>query len=101
RDTGLSHRLGGLDRFPLCDPAEAKAALRQFHTIALDAEKSDFESIALGAYGLDLNRLSWRLRRGDDRLRREVEGNAEDVGVLYVEESFIRSFFVQLIGLTA
>ena len=62
--------------------------LGQLHAIAFDARKADFERVALGADGLDLNRLARRLRRGDDRLRGEVEGNAEDVGVFDVEESF-------------
>ena len=75
--------------------------LRQLDAIALDAGKADFERVALGADGLDLNRLARRLRRGDDRLRREVEGNAEDVGVFHVEQSLVRSFFVQLVGLAA
>src|SRR5207253_661220 len=51
--------------------------------------------------GFHLNRLARRLWRGDDRLCREVEGDAEDVGIFHVEQSFIRPFFVQLIRLTA
>jgi hypothetical protein len=35
----------------------------------------------------DLHGLARRLRRGDDRLDREVEWDAEDVGILAVEES--------------
>ncbi len=65
--------------------------LRQLDAIAFDAREADLESVALGAHGLDLNRLARRLRRSDDRLGREVERNAEDVGVLDVEEPFSRS----------
>ena len=65
--------------------------LRQFDAIAFDARKADFESVALGAHGLDLNRLARRLRRRDDRLRGEVEGNAEDVGIFDVEQALLRS----------
>ena len=71
--------------------------LRQFDAVALDAREADFERIALGADGLDLDGLARRLRRRDDRLGREVEGNAEDVGVLDVEQAF----FVQVVGLAA
>src|SRR5205823_3095225 len=57
--------------------------------------KPDFEGVALGTYGLDLNRLARRLRRSNDRLCREVEGNAEHVGIFHVEQPF----FIQFIGL--
>ena len=75
--------------------------LRQLHAITLNAGKPDFESVALWADGLDLNRLARRLRRRDDGLRREIEWNAEDISVFHVEESFIRSLFVHIVGLTA
>ena len=71
--------------------------LRQFDAVAFDAREADFERVALGPHGLDLDRLARRLRRRDDRLGREVEGNAEDVGVFDVEEPF----FVQVVGLAA
>ena len=71
--------------------------LGQLDAIALDAREADFERIALGADGLDLDGLARRLRRGDDGLGREVEGNAEDVGVFDVEEAF----FVEVVGLAA
>ena len=53
--------------------------------------------IALGADGFDLDRLARRLRRGDDRLGGEVEGDAEDIGILDVEEAV----FVEFVGLAA
>ena len=71
--------------------------LRQLDAIALDAREADFQRVALRAHGLDLHRLARRLRRGDDRLGREVEGNAEDVGVFDVEQPFL----VQVVGLAA
>ena len=71
--------------------------LGQFDAIALDAREADFEGIALGPHGLDLDRLARRLRRRDDRLGGEVEGNAEDVGVFDVEQAL----FVQVVGLAA
>ena len=61
--------------------------LGQFDPIAFDAREADFERVALGPHGLDLDGLARRLRRGDDRLGREVEGNAEDVGVFDVEQA--------------
>ena len=69
--------------------------LGQFDAIAFDAREADFEGVALGAHRLDLNRLARRLRRRNDRLRREVEGNAEDVGIFHIE----KPFFVQIVGL--
>ncbi len=72
--------------------------LRQLHAVAFDAREADLERVSLGPHGLDLNRLARRLRRGDDRLGREVEGNAEDVGVFDVEES-LPPF--EVVGLTA
>ena len=62
----------------------------KFDAIALDAREADFEGVALGAHGLDLNRLARRLRRSHDRLGREVEGNAEDIGVFHVETALLR-----------
>ena len=71
--------------------------LGQLHAVALDAREADFERIALGAHGLDLDRLARRLRRGDDRLGGEVERNAEHVGVFDVEQALL----VQVVGLAA
>ena len=65
--------------------------LRQLDAIALDAREADFECVALGPHGLDLDRLARRLRRSDDRLGREVEGNAEHVGIFDIEEACLRS----------
>ena len=69
----------------------------QFHAIALDARKADFQLVAIGANGLDLDRLAWRLRRGHDRFRREVEGDAQDIGIFHVEEPLL----IQIVGLAA
>ena len=65
--------------------------LGQLDAVAFDAREADFEGVAIGADGLDLNRLARRLRRRNDRLGGEVEGNAEDVGVFDVEQSLPRS----------
>ena len=61
--------------------------LGQFDAIAFDAREADFESVAVGPDGLDLDGLARRLRRRDDRLGGEIEGNAEDVGIFDVEEA--------------
>ena len=39
--------------------------LGQFDPVALDAREADFQRVALGAHGLDLDGLARRLRRGD------------------------------------
>ena len=69
--------------------------VRQLDAVALDAREADLERIALGAHGLDLNGLAWRLRRRHHRLGREVERNAEDVRVFNVEQSLV----VEVVGL--
>ncbi len=74
-----------------------EAFLRQFDAVAFDAGEADFERVALGADGFDLNGLTRWLRRRDDRLGREVEGDAEDIGIFDVEETF----FIQVVGLAA
>ena len=52
-------------------------------------------------HGFDLYRLAWRLRRGDDGLGGEVEGNAEDIGVFHIKEAFVRTVLIQFVGLAA
>ncbi len=74
-----------------------KPFLGQLDAVAFDAWEADLERVALGAHGLDLDRFARRLRRCDDGLGREVEWNAEDVGILDVEQAF----FVQIVGLAA
>ena len=71
--------------------------LRQLDAVAFDPREADFEGIALRPHGLDLDGLARRLRRRDDRLGGEVEGNAEDVGIFDIEEPFL----VQVVGLAA
>ena len=51
--------------------------------------------VAFGADGFHLDCFTRRLRRGDDRLGREIEGNAEDVGIFGVEEILL----VEVVGL--
>jgi hypothetical protein len=53
--------------------------------------------VALGADGFHLHGFPWRSRRGDGRLGREVEGDAEDVGVFRIEEALL----VEVVGLAA
>ena len=55
------------------------------------------EVSALGPHGFDLNRVTRRLGRGDNRLGGEVEGNAQHVGVFDVEEAFV----IKIVGLAA
>ena len=71
--------------------------LGQFDAVAHDAGEADFECIAFGPHGLDLDSLPRRLRRRDHRLGGEVEGNAQDVGVFHIEEAL----FVEIVGLAA
>ena len=71
--------------------------LGQLDAVAFDAREADFQCVALGAHGLDLDGLARRLRRRDDRLGGEVEGNAEDVGIFDIEQALL----VQLVGLAA
>ena len=63
--------------------------------VAGDAGESDGQMVALRADGADLDGFGWRLWFGDDGLGGEIEGNAEDIGVLDVEEAF-RIQFVRL-----
>jgi len=71
----------------------------RLYAISLDARKSDFQGVALGAHRLDLDSLAWRLRWGDDGLGGEVEGDAKNISILDIEEPFVRAVFVQLVGL--
>ena len=71
--------------------------LREGNAVALDAREAYFAGVALGADGLHLYGLArWQDRR-DDRTGGEVEGDAEDVGVLDVEEVFL----IEVVGLPA
>ena len=68
---------------------------RQLHAVALDARETNLQMVPVRPHRLHLHRLSRRLRRGDDRLGGEVERDAEDVGVLDVEQIV----FVELVRL--
>ena len=68
--------------------------LRQLDPVAFDPGEADFEGVAFRANGFDLDRLTRRLRRGDDGLGREVEGNTEDIGVFDIEKTFVGAVFV-------
>jgi hypothetical protein len=59
--------------------------------------EADLQRIALGADGLDDHGLARRRQGSGDRFRREVEEDAEDVGVLHVEETLP----LQVVGLAA
>ena len=88
---GRADEIGGQLENRIVVEVGGEAFLGQFDAVAFDAREADFQRVALRANGLDLNRLARRLRRGDDRLGREVEGNAEDVGVFDVEQARLRS----------
>ena len=45
--------------------------------------------VTLGAHGFNMDRLTRRLGRGDDRFGGEVERNTQDIGVLDVEQAFL------------
>ena len=70
--------------------------LRQLDSIPRYARKAHLQGVALGPHGAHLNRLLRRLWRGDHRPGREIEGDAEHIGVFDVEAIF----FVQLVGLS-
>ena len=71
--------------------------LRQFDPIACHTGKADFEGIAVGTNGLDLDGLAGRLRRRNHRLGGEVEGDAQHIGIFDVEQVL----FVEVVGLAA
>jgi hypothetical protein len=66
-----------------------EALLRQFNTIPLNPRKTDFEVVSLGTNGFDLHCLAWRVGRSDNGFCREIEGNAENVRILGIEEIFL------------
>ena len=70
---------------------------RQLDAIALHAREPNLQMIPIRANRFDLHRLLGRAWRRDDRLGREVERHAEDVGVLGVEQAV----FVEVVGLAA
>jgi hypothetical protein len=72
-----------------------QALLWQLDSIPGHAGEADLEFIALRADSLDLDGLPRRLRRGDDGLGREVEGDAKHIGVFDVEQFLL----VQVVGL--
>src|SRR5207245_1089578 len=51
-----------------------------------DARKADFQTIAVGTDGKDVSCGTRRLWRTDDGLRREIEGDAENVRVFHGEK---------------
>ena len=71
--------------------------VRQLDAIAFDAREADFERVALRADRMDADGLARLGRRRDDGLRREVEGDAENVGIFDVEQAV----FIQIVGLAA
>ena len=74
-----------------------EALLGQIDAITFDAREANFERVALGSHSLDLNRFARRLGRRDDGLGREVEGNAEHIGVFDIEQAVL----VEVVGLAA
>src|SRR5687767_15135438 len=66
-----------------------QAVRGQLRAVALDARETNLEVVALRSDRSDLNRLyRWR-GLGDNRLSREVERNAEDIGVLRIEQTLV------------
>lgn len=54
----------------------------QFDGVAQDAREINLQGAAVGAHDFDLHRFARRLRRHNHGLRPEIEGDAQDVGVL-------------------
>ena len=71
--------------------------LRQFDAIACHTGKADFEVIAVGTNGLDVDGLAGRLRGRDHRLGGEIEGNAQHIGIFHIEQVFL----IEIVGLAA
>src|SRR5690242_2419962 len=69
--------------------ARGKPLLGEFHAVPFHAREADLERVAIWADGAHHDRGPRRLRRRWHRLRREVEGDAEDVGVLDVEKTVV------------
>ena len=61
--------------------------LRQFGAIALDPRKADFERVAIGADGVDMDRVIGLGRLGLNGRRGEIERDAENVGIFYLEQA--------------
>ena len=61
----------------------------QFDPIPLHPRKGDFESIAIRPNSVHPDRLSGFNRRRNDRLCREVEWDAENVGILDIQPLFL------------
>ena len=69
----------------------------QFHPVPGHSRETDLQGVSLGPHGPHLNGLPGRLWLNYDRLGRKVEGDAQDIGVLDVEEAV----FVEVVGLAA
>ena len=95
--SGWPHQIGGELQGRVLVERRRQPLLGQFDAVPLHARKADFACIALRRDRPDLDRLARRLRRGDHRAGREVERDAEHVGVLDVEQVL----FIQVVGLPA
>src|SRR5262245_28342994 len=71
--------------------------LGQLDAVTFHAREADFERVSIRAYRLHLNGFARRLRRRDNWLGGEIEGNTKHIRVLDVEQIAL----VQLIGLSA
>ena len=67
----------------------------QLDAVTDDAREADFQGIAVGPHSLHVDGLARRLRRRHDRLGREIERDAQHVGVFGIEQPL----FVELIRL--
>ena len=71
--------------------------LGQFNAVALDAGEADFQVIALGVHGFDLDGLAGRLWGRHHWFGGEVERHPQDVGVFDVEQALL----IEVVGLSA
>ena len=67
----------------------------RLHAITRHPREADLQRVPLRPHRMHPHRLSRRLRRGDHGLRSEVEGDAQHIGVLDVEQVFL----VEVVGL--
>src|SRR5262249_21165535 len=63
--------------------------LRQFDAVALDAGEADFQAIAFGTHGFNLDGLTGRLWRRNHRSGGEVERYSQDIGVFDIEQALL------------
>ena len=86
---GWPDKFGGQAQDRVVSEGGGQLIFRQFYAITQNPWELNFECIPLRAHGFDPDRLSGRLWCHHDRLGREVKGDAQNVGILDVEEAVL------------